>query len=579
MKERVKNIEKVKENRNINIEVIQEKLKSQKAITLVSLVVTIVILIILATVSINVLLGEGGLINQAKLAKDMTTNSSIAEQEQLNELMGWTTNSIEGGNDGGSEIEPPVIEGVITINPAEWQGDGTASVIINSDKTEYIIEYRVDKAEGNDVEWTEIENGGTISDLKHGDAVFARLTDGNNYGDEASVNILDGTAPTVNFSTTKTHESISITVTATDGESGLADNNIYTYTINGESSVTKNTNTHTFSGLTASTSYTIKVEVGNKQETVTTEPKPKSEVQIAIENGTKYTNTTPIKDDLDNIVYIPGGFHLAEESSTKVEGGIVIEDDSGNQFVWIPTGEYKVTNEVNSDGTKDGKMTNALSRRTFTSSGATTVSGDTGILDDSSNSYYGEGDSRSVASGQIVAFKTSATNHGGFYIGRYEQGSGNVCKKGVTPYVNITRDKAKSKSESMYSENSSIKATTQLISSYAWDTALNFICQTNTAGYTLATTTSSSYGNIGTGTNVSYRKNTGEDTNDKYSNIHDLLGNCYEWTTEYCKVSIYTCVLRGGRFYDYTGYASFRSYDGIPSGSADYVSFRLQLYM
>ena len=33
---------------------------------------------------------------------------------------------------------------------------------------------------------------------------------------------------------------------------------------------------------------------------------------------------------------IPGGFHIAEDSATKVEDGIVIEDDIGNQFVWIP---------------------------------------------------------------------------------------------------------------------------------------------------------------------------------------------------------------------------------------------------
>lgn len=82
----------------------------------------------------------------------------------------------------------------------------------------------------------------------------------------------------------------------------------------------------------------------------------------------------------------------------------------------------------------------------------------------------------------------------------------------------------------------------ELISSYAWDTALNFICQTNSAGYTLATTTSSSYGNIGTGN----KQNTGAYSADQYSNIHDLLGNCWEWTTEYAGNG--NCVARGGCF-------------------------------
>ena len=78
MKLKNKDKEKLKEKNYIKIT--QEKFKSQKAITLVSLVVTIVILIILATVSINVLLGEGGLINQAKIAKFETEKASAREQ-------------------------------------------------------------------------------------------------------------------------------------------------------------------------------------------------------------------------------------------------------------------------------------------------------------------------------------------------------------------------------------------------------------------------------------------------------------------------------------------------------------------
>ncbi len=51
---------------------------------------------------------------------------------------------------------------------------------------------------------------------------------------------------------------------------------------------------------------------------------------------------------------------------------------------------------------------------------------------------------------QRSVFKKSASaqlkmdGNGGFYIGRYEQGTGNVCKKGVELYRNITRNKAKS---------------------------------------------------------------------------------------------------------------------------------------
>ena len=300
------------------------------------------------------------------------------------------------------------------------------------------------------------------------------------------------------------------------------------------------------------------------------------------EDGPKFENTTTITDDLDNPVTIPGGFHLDKDSGTKVEEGIVIEDDNGNQFVWIPTGEYNVSTTINSTG----KLTNELTRRTFTSTGSTPVNGDEVI----NSSYYGEGDSRSVAYNQIGAFLASAKpvsegGHGGFYIGRYEAGT-ETERTGKTdplttplvqankyPYVYVTRDEAKQQAEAMYSENEFI--TSELISSYAWDTALNFICQTNEEGYLLATTDDRAYGNIGTGS----RTNTGEYEADNYSNIHDILGNCYELTTEYTSSSsLGPCVVRSANFNGSGYYAAYRSRSDASYSFPTY-SFRLQLYV
>ena len=291
------------------------------------------------------------------------------------------------------------------------------------------------------------------------------------------------------------------------------------------------------------------------------------------EDGPTFSKNTPVSDDQGNTVVIPGGFHLDADSGTSVEEGIVIEDSDGNQFVWIPTGTYNVTMAVDSDDTKDGKMTNNLSRRTFTSSGATEVSGDTAI-----NTYwYGEGNSNSVAYSQIGAFKDSVSRNDGFYIGRYEQGTENVVKAGVAPYTNITRDTAKSQIEAMYSGNSYV--TSELISSYARDTALNFICQTNSAGYTLATTTDRTYGNFYQGS----KQNTGAYEADNYSNIHDLLGNCQEWTTEYSSYRTSTGKYwRGvstGGYYGYDGYSAASRCYTFESDSYDTISARAQLYV
>ena len=320
----------------------------------------------------------------------------------------------------------------------------------------------------------------------------------------------------------------------------------------------------------------------------TNPPDGKSEVEDAKESGETFGNTTTITDDLDNPVTVPGGFNIAEDSGTKVEEGIVIEDSNNNQFVWIPVGEYNVSTTISSTG----KLTNELSRRTFTDSGSTIVNGDDAIAGPNAETeneyYYGEGNTNSVAKEQIDAFKTSSTTNKGFYIGRYEAGTETerteetdtltttLVQANKYPYVYVTRDEAKQQAEAMYTGNEFV--TSELISSYAWDTALNFICQTNEEGYLLATTTDSSYGNIGTNN----KTKTGEYEIDNYSNIYDLLGNCMEWTAEYSTNTkdgiTYPCVSRGGNYNGNSAYAAIR-YDNTMIISSHYSSFRLQLYI
>ena len=60
--------------------------KKEKGITLIALVVTIIVLIILAGVSINMLVGDNGIITQAQKAKENMETAQIEEQKNLNEL-------------------------------------------------------------------------------------------------------------------------------------------------------------------------------------------------------------------------------------------------------------------------------------------------------------------------------------------------------------------------------------------------------------------------------------------------------------------------------------------------------------
>lgn len=68
-------------------EVSRKSIVSQnEAITLISLVITIILLIILAGVAINLGLKENGLFSKAKFAKDKYINEQEDEQKRLNDL-------------------------------------------------------------------------------------------------------------------------------------------------------------------------------------------------------------------------------------------------------------------------------------------------------------------------------------------------------------------------------------------------------------------------------------------------------------------------------------------------------------
>ena len=90
-----------------------------KGITLVTLVVTIVVLLILAGVSINLVIGQNGLITKAKEAKEKTEHAAKDEERMFNEieqsmtkyLEPWSGNIASSFASGdGTEANPYIIE-------------------------------------------------------------------------------------------------------------------------------------------------------------------------------------------------------------------------------------------------------------------------------------------------------------------------------------------------------------------------------------------------------------------------------------------------------------------------------------
>lgn len=67
-------------------------LKGQKGITLVALVITIIILLILAGVTISLTLGDNGLFKTAERAAKNYTNAANAERNLVNDLDQYVRN-------------------------------------------------------------------------------------------------------------------------------------------------------------------------------------------------------------------------------------------------------------------------------------------------------------------------------------------------------------------------------------------------------------------------------------------------------------------------------------------------------
>lgn len=66
-------------------------MKKQNGITLVALVITIIILVILAGISIGALSNQG-LFQKTQEAKNKTENAQVEQNQALNEYENWMTN-------------------------------------------------------------------------------------------------------------------------------------------------------------------------------------------------------------------------------------------------------------------------------------------------------------------------------------------------------------------------------------------------------------------------------------------------------------------------------------------------------
>ena len=497
-------------------------LNNKKGITLIALVVTVVVLIILAGVSINAVLGDNGIIKKANQAASVTKEAEVKEAINRTILEFYLTNDYETledflkakAEDGSIDSVTKNADGTLTVK----KGDYSVTV---ENKTNSSGGSGSGGSTGGETQTPEI----TVGEIK---VVADSTGTGSAITDAASVYL--GNTLYITF------------VHSITGGTTVVDKTIpYAVTKNG-------TYNFTVTGIVNGKSYTKNVSV-----TVNQFKTAKDYVAANVEV------TYP-----DGKVWIPEGFKVADDSASTVQGGVVIEDKDGNQFVWVPV------------------ATLADYKRTW---------------------YTGYGAFSGYSEALPEDEKTSVERYKGFYIGRYEAGdkestvaktlrSSNDVTKTVTikanqaPYNYVRRTQAVSLAEG-FATKQGYKAKTKLVSSYAWDTTIAFLQKVN-SDYG----SSSEEGNY-YDTTFSYTDITGA-TKTKASdsevlvptgqttpvcNIYDMGGNVWEWTTESYSSTTYPYAKRGGRYSgDFaSGPAGSRFFDSDDANAS--YGFRLTLFM
>lgn len=289
-------------------------------------------------------------------------------------------------------------------------------------------------------------------------------------------------------------------------------------------------------------------------------------------------------------VTIPSGFEILPNAEV-IEEGLVIQDENGNQFVWIPV-QIPVANSEE-EGTTNKAM--AIKNENnyigllydFTSNGSTVINGCTTstnsdrepdlIIYDNRNGLFTKDDLQN----EYNKMMTSVEKYNGFYIGRYELGleENNPVSKNAKENTNVvTAEETSASLDNWYGLYSKCKqfasedSEKSVVSSMVWgsqyDAMMNWFTNKN-INVTLEADGNNFIRNI--------EKVTGSEPKDKILNIFDLYGCHSEHTLEASGSNGRT--ERGGNSY-YFGHHPLCYRSGyVPNQHEEYNSSRITLYI
>ena len=478
--------------------IMKTKIKQEKGITLIALVVTIVVLLILAGVSVNALFGNSGIIEKAKEAQNKMNQATQKDLDAINELNNWIDGKINGSS------------GENTTGGNTTGGDDTST----TQKISTLVGTVVDKnTKAEDAYGNKIIIPKGFKILSHGTAAGSATY---MYSGDSVPAVQDGI---VIENGTDGNQFVWVPV----GTIKNKDNTTNTITLGRYSNFTKQNGNY----VPAQTAENY------KQETV---------IRIGSTQNQNYT-----------IAKL--GLESERENKVRVNKAIQLEGILENVEVIktaapAPT-TYDDYKEISTfrDGSKSDGSENATAR-------------------------------------DLKTFIETSQKNGGYYIARFEASENTTTNKIESKYsqtvlTNIKQSNAAKLAREMYGEvkeNNKLVYASDLVNSYAWDTAIIFI-QTYSTG-----TDASMYASKNKGP-TDGQKNTGL-SNDKYCNIWDMSGNASEWTTEYSTDSgdsyFGPCVIRGGSYHTAGGgaygYTSNRD-SSDAANSFSYGGLRPLLYV
>ena len=138
--------------------------KQERGITLIALVVTIVVLLILAGVSISLVLNNNGVISKAKDAKNQYAEAQTNDEKQLNEVSDWIDTKVGDTTTGGSVTKidgVPIPEGYYYVGGTKAKGMVISDNVADKELDKGKENVRRDLA-GNQWVWVPVETPSSL---------------------------------------------------------------------------------------------------------------------------------------------------------------------------------------------------------------------------------------------------------------------------------------------------------------------------------------------------------------------------------------------------------------------------------